>query len=144
MSPERRSNEAAVRGVVRLGGAVLGLVLGLAACGSGPEFDAGSFPGGVLTVAYGGEQMLIFVDPDASLAGAEGAAVEEFRLGRNGLRFAAMPDDGRALAFELPAADVGPDFSGSYAVRGDCSANCTGPATAWWSQGHDRVALPAG
>jgi len=122
------------------------LALAAAACTPEPKLDPETFPGGVLRVNYAGgaEDILLMVNPDGSLAGAEGAAsVDGWSATRSLVAFTAIPAKGAPeLAFALPAAAFGPDYAGQARAAGNCIANCTREATAWWARGKEKLALP--
>jgi len=124
----------------------LALALAVAACTPGPKLDPETFPGGVLRVNTAGvpEDIMLFVNPDGSMAGAEGAAsVDGWSASRSAVAFTAAPrEGGPPLAFAMPAAAFGPDYAGQARVTGTCTADCTREATAWWASGKERVTLP--
>jgi len=122
------------------------LALAAAACTPAPRLDAETFPGGVLRVNYAGgaEDIMLYVNPDGSFAGAEGdTRVEDWSATRSRVAFTAAPGEGAPrLAFTLPAAAFGPDYAGQARATGSCTANCTREATAWWARGKEKLALP--
>lgn len=118
----------------------------LAACIPGQTIDPETFPGGIMHVAYSGApaEIVLFVNPDASLAGAEGvASVDGWSASRAALGFSAVAQDGAGtMVFDMPAAAFGPDFAGTVTLDGGCGTDCVREATAWWVRGDNLVQLP--
>ena len=135
--------------------AAAALVLLLTGCapGDGPDLSgedaAANFDGGILRVRYpneGNKDILIWVNPDGSVAKVTGGATEvrDLRLSRAAIEFgtdAATITGPQPMEFALGAVDEG-SYVGEYAVGGDCTKNCVRTGAANWDKGADRVALP--
>jgi hypothetical protein len=134
-----------------IGASALFAIGGWRTAESGTSLKAETFAGGVLRVKYptdGNKDILIFVNPDGSVAGAKGGTkkIKSFSITEQRLSFVAKAVTNwgyKKMSFNLIKAADGGGYSGDYNIS-SCKNNCTRTGTATWDSGREKVAIPAG